>query len=99
MTEYEVSWSGTIETEAARSRQRHIPVVARHAVSNTDIVLGCLEDNPGASMRVIVELTGLSQGAINGTLYSLLRQGFVERSHRQVEDRTTPVQWRIRHVG
>lgn len=95
-TEYEVAWSGTIETEAARAQQQRVETPARRGPSHVDVVIACLEDNPGATMRGISEITGLSQGIVNGTLYSLLRQKSVERSHRQVDDPGKPVQWRVR---
>src|SRR5262245_15899814 len=94
--EFVVAWSGAIETAAARAVQRQPDVRPPRAHSNVDIVLACIEDNPGVTMRRISEITGLRIGEVNGTLYTLLRNARVARSHRQDEQLGVPVQWRIR---
>ncbi len=47
-------------------------------------------------MRGIHEATGYSLQHVNAALYTLLKQGRVTRSHRQCDDRSRPVQWRLK---
>ncbi len=91
---YIVTWSGSIEREGARAQQRP----AEHRLPKdhvaTDVIAACLEENPGATVRGLADLTGLSRHLVNSVLFNLLKQGRVERTNCHAEN--APVQWRIR---
>jgi hypothetical protein len=95
-TELEVSWTQEMATAAARAQQRPVQTSTPRAQSTNDIVAACIEEHPSITIRRIHEVTGIALGDVNGACYSLLKQGRVERSHRQQDDRTKPVQWRVR---
>ena len=95
--DYEVVWTGAMEADrirTERARMNAAPRRLRH--DHTDaymLVLWFLVAHPRATVRNIQAGTCLSIETVNYSLCVLLKRGAVARSHRQIDDRSRPVEW------
>lgn len=98
--EFEVVWTGAMETAAVKaSRSRTESPALRHTHEDAHrFVLEHIAAHPGATMRQIQEGTCLSQQAVHNSLWVLAQRGAIARSHRQQDDRSRPVQWRLAYA-
>lgn len=97
--DYDVVWTGAMETarrKAEREQRTGGPARLQHTHEDAHrFVLEYVTERPGATMREIQTGTCLSAQAVNNSLWLLTQRGRIVRSHRQRDDRSRPVQWRV----
>lgn len=97
VVEYETVWTGEMETAAAKAQQLTEAPAARRFVRRTDheVVVSWMRRHPWSTMRAIHTATGVSLPNVNDTLQLHLRNGQLQRSHRQDDDRSQAVRWAV----
>lgn len=100
--EYEIVWTGQIETQAIKAQQIQAAEEAASrprfdgAVNSRVTVLNYVARHPGVTLYEIIGGTGLGRNIVNGALQRLAELGYVVRSHRQNDDRSQAVKWRVK---
>jgi len=83
VVEYDVQWSGTLETAARRASRRAAPPVTprRRPGAIADVVAAAVQEGGLWSIATLAEHTGFSKTDVNGAVYGLEKRGVLARRH------------------